>query len=127
VEVALERVDFAQFRESPGTDPPHMTFTNWYHDYLDPDNFLRVAVDHRRRFSGWQDAAYDRLVEQARHVTNQSERMKLYRQADTILMQEAWIIPTFYSRQPFLFKPWVRFAETPYSPNVSVDIIIEPH
>jgi hypothetical protein len=42
-------------------------------------------------------------------------------------MQEAWIIPTFYPRSQRLFKPWVRFTETPFSSLVYVDVSIDPH
>ena len=38
---------------------------------------------------GWQNEDYDRLVEGARRVMDQEERMRMYQQADWILVEEA--------------------------------------
>jgi ABC-type oligopeptide transport system substrate-binding subunit len=51
---------------------------------------------------------YDQLVERARRLTSQEERLRLYRQADRLLMEEAAIVPIMYERKPMLVKPWVR-------------------
>ncbi len=53
-------------------------------------------------------SVYDELVERARRLTDQAERLRLYRQADRILMEEAAIVPITYERDPLLVKPWVR-------------------
>jgi oligopeptide transport system substrate-binding protein len=127
VDVELEEVDFARFHESLQTDPPHLVFAGWAADYLDPDNFLRVAMGSFRRALPWPHAAYDGLVEKARRLMNQKERMKLYRQADTILMQEAYVVPTFYSRVHFLLKPWVKYPPSPLGYWSLQDFVIEPH
>jgi ABC-type oligopeptide transport system substrate-binding subunit len=127
VEVELEQVEFARFGESLRTDPPHLVFSGWVADHLDPDSFLRVAVDAFRRLLPWPHAAYDELVERARRLMDQGERMKLYRQADTILMQEAYFVPTFYSRAHFLIKPWVKYPPSPLGYWSLQDFVIEPH
>jgi ABC-type oligopeptide transport system substrate-binding subunit len=59
---------------------------------------------------------------------NQEERMKLYMQADRILIEQAAIMPLFYSRTNMLLKPWIR--KFPYSAlreSFWKDVIIEPH
>ncbi|MFQ6016456.1 MAG: hypothetical protein ACE5NP_13555, partial [Anaerolineae bacterium] len=72
--------------------------------------------------------AYDELVEKARRVMDQGERMKLYRQADRILVEEAPVMPFVHARWGLLVKPWVR--RYPVSPTRQwfwKDVIIEPH
>jgi oligopeptide transport system substrate-binding protein len=76
----------------------------------------------------WRNEAYDRLVEEARRVTDQEERMKLYGQADRILVEEAAIVPLTYLRAHLLVKPWVSKCPTPATGRrFWKDVIIEPH
>jgi ABC-type oligopeptide transport system substrate-binding subunit len=97
----------------------------WIADYPDPDNFLRVAV---RLHSRWRHEVYDRLVERARRVTDQRERIDLYKQADRRLVEEAPILPLAYEQAPLLVKPWVRrFPLSPPWKFCLKDAIVEPH
>jgi oligopeptide transport system substrate-binding protein len=93
--------------------------TVWGADYPDPDTFLRVAVHGS---SQWRNEAYERLIELARRITDQDRRMRLYRAAEKILIQEAVVLPLFYGRQHRLVKPWVKNYPGPWK-----DVIIEPH
>jgi ABC-type transport system substrate-binding protein len=54
--------------------------------------------------------------------------MKLYRQADRILVEEAPIMPLTHLRSPLLVKPWVRkLSVSPTGHYSYKDVIIEPH
>ena len=109
-----------------GAEPPHVYVWAWWADYPDPDNFLRVGFPWAP--TGWRNEAYDRLVEEARRITDQRERMKLYGQADRILVKEAAIMPLACERMQRLVKPWVRSCPTSAIKWVSwKDVIIEPH
>ncbi|MFQ5596349.1 MAG: hypothetical protein ACE5HA_19570, partial [Anaerolineae bacterium] len=71
---------------------------------------------------------YSRLVEQARRITDQGERMKLYGQADRILVEEVPIVPFAYSRCHQLVKPWVRkYPVSAIRTWFWKDVIMEPH
>jgi ABC-type transport system substrate-binding protein len=59
---------------------------------------------------------------------DQGKRMRMYQQADRILVEEAPILPLFYSRVRLLVKPWVkRFPVSPLKWWFWKDTIIEPH
>ncbi|HEM61958.1 MAG TPA: peptide ABC transporter substrate-binding protein, partial [Chloroflexi bacterium] len=88
--------------------PPHILGVRFLADYPDPDDFLRVAVTHSRSFIGWPNEQYDQLVEAARRVTDQEERIRLYSRADRILVEDAALVPLTYGRRHLLVKPWVR-------------------
>jgi ABC-type oligopeptide transport system substrate-binding subunit len=105
---------------------PRLLIHGWTADLPDPDNFLRVGV--QTNVSGWRNDTCYRLVEQARHVGDQAERMSMYRQAERILMGEAAIVPLAYRQMHLLVKPWVK--RLPVSPRkwwFWKDVIIEPH
>jgi ABC-type oligopeptide transport system substrate-binding subunit/DNA-binding SARP family transcriptional activator len=111
-------------RLSRGT--PHMWRRWWAADYPDPDNFLRSHT--WRVYTRWQNRAYDELVENARRVMDQGERMRMYQQADRILVEEAPILPLLYDRCHLLVKPWVtKFPTSPIKWNFWKEVIIEPH
>jgi ABC-type oligopeptide transport system substrate-binding subunit len=127
VEITWKQVEYGRFLDRLSRETPHMWLMGWRADYPDPDNFLRVS-QWRRAASRWQNEAYDGLVEGARRVMDQEERMRMYQQADRILVEAAPILPLHFGRFHLLVKPWVR--KYPMSPMTAwfwKDVIIEPH
>jgi oligopeptide transport system substrate-binding protein len=123
VEIAWKKMEWGRYWRSRALP---ITLAGWTVDYPDPDSFLRASPI--RRYIQWRNAAYDRLVEEARRVTDQEERMKLYGQADRILVREAAIVPLTYLRAHLLVKPWVSKYPTPATGRrFWKDVIIEPH
>jgi len=111
VEIAWEIMDFSQFIEKVNSAPVHMIQTVWMPDYPDPDSVLRASPIRRR--THWWNEAYNGLVEKARRVLDQEERLGLYAQADRILVeQQAVVIPLTYMWSHMLVKPWVRKLPT---------------
>ena len=126
IEITWETMEYGAFLNRMDKEPPHMFLSGWTADYSDPDNFLRVSPS--QRYSRWRNEVYDRLLEEARQITDQEERMKLYGQADRILVQEAAIMPLAYMRLHLLVKPWVRKLPTSAIKHwFWKDVIIEPH
>jgi oligopeptide transport system substrate-binding protein len=121
LDIPLRTLEWADHLEQVIRDPPQLFWMGWMADYPDPDSFLRVGL---RLHSKWRHEQYDELVERARRLTDQGERLKLYRQADRILVEEAPILPFSHGRVPMLMKPWVRrYGEG----RDWKDVIIEPH
>jgi oligopeptide transport system substrate-binding protein len=125
IEITWEVMEWAIYLERL-EESPHIFLMGWLADYHDPDNFLRVGLWRER--VRWRNEGYDRLVEEARRVTDQGARMQLYRQADRILVEEAAIIPLYYGRQHLLVKPWVsKFLPTSAAGRPRwKDVVIEP-
>jgi ABC-type oligopeptide transport system substrate-binding subunit/DNA-binding SARP family transcriptional activator len=128
VEITWEKPEWATFLDRLDKEPPQMVLIGWLADYPDPDSVLRAGVSYAWRFTRWRSEAFNRLVERARKVMNQEERMKLYQQADRILVEEAAIVPLLYQRQHLLVKPWVRNCiRSATGRRFWKDVIIEPH
>jgi ABC-type oligopeptide transport system substrate-binding subunit/DNA-binding SARP family transcriptional activator len=105
IEIRWERLKWADFLENLYRRSLNLFLVGWLAPYPDPDNFLRMspAWSHTR----WRSEAYVRLVEQARGTPDQVERMRLYQEADRILVEEAVVLPLTYRRMHLLVKPWV--------------------
>jgi oligopeptide transport system substrate-binding protein len=90
------------------------------------NSFLRAGFP--REVSRWRNETYDRLVEEARRVMDQRERMRLYGLADRILIEEAAIVPLYYFRSHLLVKPWVsKYPTSATGGQFWKDVVIEPH
>jgi ABC-type oligopeptide transport system substrate-binding subunit len=125
VEINWEEVTIENFPEKMNLVKPHIWMVGWWGDYPDPDDFLRV---NWWTPAGWNNEAFNRLVEAARRARDQEERMRMYQQADRILVEDASMLPLCYGRFNMFVKPWVR--RYPTSPLIWwfwKDVIIEPH
>jgi ABC-type transport system substrate-binding protein len=126
VEITWEKVEWGKLIDRLDRETPHMYLMGWVADYPDPDSFLRANPWRFR--TGWQSEAFDVLVEGARRVMDLEERMRMYQEADRILVEEAPILPLFYGRYHLLVKPWVRkYPTSPVSVWFWKDVVIEPH
>ena len=127
-QIGIRTVEYLQ---NETNEPYHMVLAGWTADYPDPHGVLHNfwAGSHvARRIIRWKNETYDRMIEEARRVSEQGERLKLYAQADRILIEEAAIVPLSYWRMVGLLKPWVHTL--PHSPLGHLflkDVIIEPH
>lgn len=126
VEISVERRGWQEYFDGHRKGEAHLFFDSCMARYPDPDHCLRDVLGGRPTW--WRNEAYAGLLEKARRVMDQGERMALYRQADRILIEEAPVIPIGYGRQHLLVKPWVsKFPTSAIKHLFWKDVIIEPH
>jgi ABC-type oligopeptide transport system substrate-binding subunit/DNA-binding SARP family transcriptional activator len=126
VEIAWELKEWRDFYDLFSEGAPNLWLVGWYADYPDPDNILRVQW--WLRLGGWQNTDYNQLVEGARRVLDQAERMEMYKQADRILVEEVPVLPLCYGRFHMLVKPWVKkLLASPLKWWSWKDVVLEPH
>jgi oligopeptide transport system substrate-binding protein len=127
IEISWENLEWSTFikRIREKTNRPHIYSLAWTADYPDPDSMMRLG---KEAATNWDDEVYDALVEQARRVLDHNERMRLYRQAEEILVREAPFFPISYNREHLLIKPWVKnYRPTGIGHESLKDVIIDPH
>jgi ABC-type transport system substrate-binding protein len=90
---------------------------------IDPD--IESAV--RIFLPEWQDDRFEKLMEEARGSITQRDRIRLYQRANKLLVEEAIIMPTTYSRLHMLIKPWLKVPTGENNSWYLKDFIIEPH
>jgi len=121
VRIVAPEISYARDHERP----LHIDVNSWMADYPDPNDLLHVGASI---LNLWKDERFEGLVQEAQRTTDHELRMRMYRQADKILIDEAAIIPIGYSNMPVLIKPWLKLRQ----PSLGVlnrwkDLIIEPH
>jgi oligopeptide transport system substrate-binding protein len=128
VQIEWRMVEWQEILARLGEQVPNLLIMGWVADYPDPDNFLRARIGHVQQQSGWRNEGYDNLVKRAQRSLDQEERIKLYLEAERILVEEAPILPVFHRSVRLLVKPWVtRFPTTGLREWFLKDVIIEPH
>jgi oligopeptide transport system substrate-binding protein len=60
---------------------------------------------------GYCNPAFDQLVARADTATALGDRLALYNQAQTLLMQDAPVLPLFARGRLVLVKPWVQSTD----------------
>jgi ABC-type oligopeptide transport system substrate-binding subunit len=126
LDVSWRAMEVGEFINRLDREPPHLLLFAWGADYPDPDNFLRVCPARGR--ARWSNTAYEGLVEEAWHITDQEKRLTMYQQADRILVEEAAIVPILYQRLHLLVKPWVtKYPTSAIRAQYWKDVIVEPH
>lgn len=81
----------------------------WVGDYLDPSTFLELMTSSSgNNQTGWSNPEYDRLVAEAGRTGDRERRYALYREAETILMNEMPVMPIYYYTRNNLRLPSVK-------------------
>lgn len=111
IETKIVKNEWGVFLDALGKKEVDMNYLNWIGN-PDPNDFS-YAVFHSS-ISYWFGLWYknpevDRLLEEAQRITNMEERVKLYQQAQRIIIEQdaAWV-SLYHSRSPFVRQPWVR-------------------
>lgn len=85
----------------------------WLADYPDPENFLTVLFHSRNigskgNLSRYRNPRVDALLDRADASLDPAERVRLYREAEEVIIEDApWIFLHYYSTD-VLIQPWVR-------------------
>ncbi|MCX7829078.1 MAG: ABC transporter substrate-binding protein [Thermanaerothrix sp.] len=103
VNVKLKELDWGVHLDTCDRGETQMFRMGWVVDYMDPDNFLFVNL-HSSNFGSKGNYAFyknpkvDKLLEEARSNPNWDQRMKLYRQAEQMIVDDApWIFLFAYT------------------------------
>ncbi|MDE3045286.1 MAG: peptide ABC transporter substrate-binding protein [Verrucomicrobiota bacterium] len=98
IEVKLQAVESKAFFQGVKDRLFSIAAGSWIADFNDPVNFLEVFKfkESSTNNTGWQDANYIDLLERSAVCKNSSERKRLLREAEEILMDQMPIIPIFH-------------------------------
>jgi ABC-type oligopeptide transport system substrate-binding subunit len=82
----------------------------WIADYPDPQNFLEIklhsgSADNETKYS---NPEVDDLLDQAKTETDEAERIRLYQEAEKLIVEDSPWIPLFHGQDSVLIKPYVK-------------------
>lgn len=81
----------------------------WVGDYPDPNTFLDMWTSwSQQNQTGWTSDEYDGLIRKAGTTSDKAQRLELFNQAETILMDEMPILPIYIYTRVYLLDPSVK-------------------
>jgi peptide/nickel transport system substrate-binding protein len=105
--------EWTRYTEMLGHGELQMFRYAWYADFPDPDSFffplLHSAGQPNNLF--YRNPLVDRLLERAREEADYVERVKLYREAERIIMEDAPWITQHNHIFEYLYQPYVQGVE----------------
>ena len=97
IDISLEGQEVRVFRQRLHDRDYAIARASWFGDYNAPSTFTdKYRSDSDNNEACWANADYDRLLDQAARETDAARRMDLFRQAETLLLQEQPIIPIYH-------------------------------
>jgi len=109
-------------------DQPQAFSIGWIADYPDPEDFLDILFHSQSGLNHmyYSNPEVDRLLEEARVETDTAQRMRLYAQAEEMIVADAPWVPLWHSVDYVLTKPYVKgtvyaAAIFPWLSNVHIE------
>jgi oligopeptide transport system substrate-binding protein len=114
VKVDIRFVDeWTHYTEMLGRGELQMFRYAWYADFPDPDSFFFPLLHSAGQPNNmlYRNTRVDQLLEKAREETDYAERVKLYREAERIIMEDAPWITQHNHIFEYLYQPYVHGVE----------------
>ena len=109
IEVELVNQDWKVYLSREMVGDFQVSRAGWIGDYEDPNTFLDLMRPNRgNNKTGWEDAAYDAIMEKANSTNDQEERYKLLQEAERVLIDNMPIIPLYTYVRAYQLSPDVK-------------------
>jgi oligopeptide transport system substrate-binding protein len=129
VTIHYETMDFNDYFSRLASDPPAIWSLSWSADYPGPNDFLGVLLGtgQSNNYGHWSSAAFDQAIAAAGATGDASAATAAYANAETVVQQEAPVVPIEYGSGWALSRPgllgasdaglgFIRFAGLAWAP-----------
>ena len=117
VSIAIEQEEFGIFLRDIDQGNFSMFSLGWIADYPDPQNFLEIklhsqSADNETKYS---NPDVDALLDKAKTEKDEAERVRLYQEAEQLIIEDSPWVPLFHGQDSVLIKPYVKnFINAPF-------------
>ncbi len=115
IDVKLESMEWKMFLSTVVNQKPELFRLGWGADFPDPHNFMDLFTSQSgNNHTNFANKRYDELIILASQELNEEKRIKLYDEAQKILLEEeVAIIPLFWGVSAILKKPFIKIKFNP--------------
>ena len=107
IEVEVELFETDVYYYSLENVVGNLWHSGWVADYPDPENFLDLLLSSHVFEGKYVNERFDNLVEAARTERDRETRLRMYGEAEQLLIDEAGIFPLFHIKDYVLVRPRV--------------------
>lgn len=109
IKTKIEVTQGASLREMVAKNGINFFYGSWIADYPDAENYLSLFYSKNKipfgpNYTGFNNAKFDELFEQAYKVKSDAERYALYNQMDQIIMDNAPVVVLYYDKRVNLYQ-----------------------
>jgi oligopeptide transport system substrate-binding protein len=103
IDISLEGVEVNAFRQRLHNQDYAVCRASWYGDYNDPSTFTdKFLSDGDNNDGKWVNEKFDQLCKQAAVAKSNDERLKLFAEAEGIMLDDAAILPMYHYVNTYL-------------------------
>jgi ABC-type transport system substrate-binding protein len=129
ITVNLHGADWPSYRNNRNAHSMQVFVYGWYPDYVDPDDYIQPFLDSVG--GGWLGTGYnntemDKLIAQARSISDPAQRGELYGKIQEIMVQDTPIVPVFQGSAWAVTKPGVTGVNLDITQNMYYWFITPP-
>ncbi|MBS1719110.1 MAG: peptide ABC transporter substrate-binding protein [Armatimonadetes bacterium] len=109
ISIGLKNKEWRAYLEENNAKKIPFFHMRWAADYLDPQNFLSLmlATTGEQNKTNWSNPEFDRLCAAADVEADEPKRLKMYADAEDIVLREIPWIPVYFQRDAELISPRV--------------------
>lgn len=103
ISINIDVLPGSTFREMVSNSKLEFFRGSWIADYPDGENYLALFYSKNfcpagPNYTHYSNEKYDRLYEKALQMQDHQQRIKLYRQLDNMIIQDAVVVPLYYDQ-----------------------------
>ena len=108
IDVGIYNQEWKVYLDSQSNLDYDIARAGWIGDYPHPMTFLEIfTTGNGNNDTGWSNPRYDALIRQAQ-AGSPEDRLRLLREAETILMTELPVVPLYWYTRTYLLDPRVQ-------------------
>lgn len=109
IEMEIRSSEWASYKMAQQKGEYDIVYGSWSGDFPDASTFLELwRGDNGNNNTGWSDPRYESAMEKARTTPSEEERVACFAKAERVLLEEAPIIPLFWSKRAYMLHPDVK-------------------
>ncbi len=108
VDVQVDLIESDRYFYSLEDVVSNLWHSGWVADYPDPENFLDLLLHSHAFETRYVNEQFDSLVERARTERDRETRLRLYGEAEQLMIDEAGLFPLFHIKDYVLVHPRVQ-------------------
>ncbi len=109
IRVTIEPYEQKTWLQNQQTMTHTLGVLGWTADFADPVTFLDIfRTGNGNNWTGWGNADYDHLLDQAANTADPAARLELMQKAEALLLDAAPVAPLVYRARTYLINPAVK-------------------
>ena len=110
INIEVKQLDFASFLADQNAGKLQMFGAGWIMDYPDPEDLIDLKFYSKSALNEnhYSNPAVDRLLDEARTLSDANRRLDLYRQAEKLIIDDATWLPLYFSVAHQVVSPNVK-------------------